>query len=117
MQLYQLPTVAKLALATTAALVILSPLTALAAGEARASGGPSLHSGPGLAWPTVGGPLTNGQYYAVQECTSPNEGWCRVVGNGGTVGWVDAGYLVGSPAKEESRVNGLTRRDFFNPYR
>ncbi|MDB5539230.1 MAG: hypothetical protein JWQ89_957 [Devosia sp.] len=117
MQLNQLPTVAKLALATAAALVTLLPLAALAEGEARASGGPSLHYGPGLDWPTKGVPLTNGRYYSVLECTTPNESWCKIVGNQGEVGWVDAGYLVGSPAKLDSRVYGLNRRDFFDPYR
>ncbi len=81
----------------------------LAEPTARASGNATVRSGPGREYPVLGR-LADGERFVLERCTPPfredefgrryadwgGESWCYIAAVGG---WVDASYLVGSPAK------------------
>ncbi|GLQ52781.1 hypothetical protein [Devosia nitrariae] len=94
-------------IATLAAAILAGP--ALAEPTARASGNATVHAGPGRDYPAIAH-LVDGERYPLERCTTPSredefgrryadwggESWCYIAAAGG---WVDASYLVGSPAK------------------
>ena len=100
-------------LAAASIALLLVPAPAFA-GEARASGGGAMFTGPSLDFPEVGS-VTNGESYEVTLCTD-DLSWCQVVGNGGTEGWLPGGNLVGSAAKIDARQWNLTPKDYWNPF-
>jgi uncharacterized protein YraI len=88
------------AFALLSALIVVAFTLPLEAGEARASGNVTVHSGPGQRYEIIGN-LRDGRYYEVEECTRQSR-WCLVSHRGELLGWVLGSYLVGSPAKVEA---------------
>ena len=102
--------IARPAIAAFAALAVAALAgPALAEPTVRASGNAAVRAGPGREYPILGR-LADGQRFVLERCTTPSredelgrryadwggESWCYIASVGG---WVDAGYLVGSPAK------------------
>lgn len=102
----------KMAIASFAAAMLLSPLSAMAA-EVIATGGGAMYTGPSLEFKEVGF-LTSGDLYDVTVCTATLD-WCKVVGNDGIEGWYPGADLVGEAAKIDARDVSLRAGQFWNP--
>ncbi|MDB5542517.1 MAG: hypothetical protein JWQ89_4244 [Devosia sp.] len=91
---YPHPALSRISLAAAAAILLLTPLSAIAAGEVVPSGGLAVANSPVDDSVAVDQPIEGGAY-AVQQCTD-NATYCRVNQGQNSVGWVNGSLLFGA---------------------